>query len=266
MKKSKFICSQLQVPKVKGTFMFLQQALKPLYSLQRLLQTQKEAGLADILPILEEASGLLCTYTSYFLRPQAAGRFLKERDAQILKNEKFHLPSSELCMGGKALEDFLEESEATEALPQLKEEALAFYIALTGCIAEKLPLSEGVLRSIAQLLNPQSRLTVTGKAVVELGIKLGICRSPEEASQLKNEFLEYQLVEEGESEEKEKENSVVVSLEKHWASVLKDTKPTSVFRRLVLTLLSFPSPPLERQQVFTQVCEQRSCINTFGLC
>ncbi len=256
-KKAKLICSQLQVPKVRATFMFLEQALKPLHSFQKHQQTHKEAKRADMLLILNEASSLLCTYTSYFLRPQAAVRFLKEHDTQILKNEKFHLSHSELCLGGKAVEEFLKEAGGDEALPLLKEEALSFYIALTGCIAEELPLSEGLLKSIAQVLNPQSRLKVTGKAVGELGTKLGICRSPEEGNQLKNEFLEYQLAEEGDSEEKEKETSALVSLEEHWTSVLKDTKPTSVFRKLILTLLSFPCPPLERQQVFTQVCDQR---------
>lgn len=251
--KAKSICSQLEDPKVRATFMFLEQALKPLHSFQRHLQTHEGAARADVLLVLEEASRLLCTYTTFFLRPQAAVRFLKERDAQILKDEKFHLSSPELSLGGKAVEDFLNESEAAEALPLLKEQALSFYIALTGCIAEELPLSEGVLRSIAQLLNPQSRLKVTGQAVEELGTKLGICSSPEEVNQLTSEFLEYQLPEEGESEEGDKDNLVKVSLEKHWASVLKDTKPTSIFRKLVLTLLSLPCPPLEPQQAFTQV-------------
>lgn len=244
--KVKSICFQLQDPKVRATFMFLEQALKPLYNFQRHLQKHKGATRDDILLILEEASSLLCTYTSYFLHHQAAVRFVKERDAQMLKNEKFHLSSPELRLGGKAVEDFLNESKATEALSLLKEEALSFYAALTGCIAEELPLSEVVLKSIAELLNPQSRLKVIGKAVEELGTKLGVC-SP----QLTTEFLEYQL--EGWSEEGEKDNPAAPSLEKYWATILKDTKPTSVFRKLILTLMSLPCPPLEAQQVFTQV-------------
>ncbi|TMS16101.1 hypothetical protein E3U43_013394 [Larimichthys crocea] len=124
-----------------------------------------------------------------------------------------------------------------------------------GCIAEELPLSEGVLKSVAHLLSPQSRLKVTGKAVEELGTRLGICSSPEEVNQLTSEFLEYQLPEEG-----EKDNSAVVSLEKHWASILKDTKPTSLLRKLVLTLLSFPCPPLDPPLVFTQALESEDAL------
>ncbi|XP_010769196.1 uncharacterized protein, partial [Notothenia coriiceps] len=238
--KAKSVCSQLQDPKVRATFLFLQHALKPLHSFQSRLQTEEEVDRADMLLILQEASKLLSTYTSYFLRPEAADRFLQERDAQILKDKSFHLSGSEVNLGGEAVEDFLKESEAL-----FEEEALSFYAALTGCIAEKLPLGEETLRSISQLLNPRSRQEVTGKSVGELGTLLGICSSEEEVEKLIAEFLEYQKAEEG-------ENSAEVPLEEHWASVLKDTRPGSGFRKLVLTLLALPCPPLEAQQVFTQ--------------
>lgn len=243
----------LQEPKIRATFMFLEQALKPLCSFQGLLQTLEGADKANILLILEEASNLLCTYTSYFLRPQASVRFLKEHDVQILTNNKFHLSSLELCLGEKAV-DALNESGDADAMQAMKQEALSFYVALTQCIAEKLPLNEGLLRSVGQLLSPQSRLKVSGRAVGELATKLGICSSPEEVSQLTNEFLKYQMSEEEECDEAEK-ISDVVSLEKHWASVLKDIKPSSFFRKLVLTLLSFPCPSLDPQQIFTEVRE-----------
>ncbi|XP_034731435.1 DNA (cytosine-5-)-methyltransferase 3 beta, duplicate a isoform X3 [Etheostoma cragini] len=246
--KAKSICSQLHDPKVRATFMFLEHALKPLHSFQRCLQTLQGAARANMLLILEEASSLLCTYTSYFLHPEAAVRFVKEHNTQILKDKKCLLSSPEL--GGKAVEDFLKGSEATEALPRFIEQVLSFYVTLAGCIAHELPLHDNVLRSIAQLLNPQSRLKVTREEVGELGTKLHICSSPEEVNQLTNEFLEYQRAYEG-----EKGNSAVVLLEKHWASVLKNTKPTSLFRKLVLTLLSLPCPPLEAQEVFTQALE-----------
>lgn len=260
--KAKLICSQLQDPKLRATFMFLDEAMKPLRTFQNHLQTHEGAAKADLVLILEEASSLLRSFATYFLHPQAVGRFLKERDTQILKNKKFQLSGTELSLGGSAVEDFLNESKAPEVLPLLQEEVLSFYVALTESIAEHVPLSEGFLRSMAQLLNPQSRLNVTGKAVGELGTKLGICSSPEEVNQLTNEFLEYQLVKEGENEEGQKDNSPVVSLEKHWASVLKEIKPTSAFRKLVLTLLSLPCPPLEAQQVFTQVCQKEEHITS----
>ncbi|KAM9856149.1 DNA (cytosine-5-)-methyltransferase 3 beta, duplicate a [Aulostomus maculatus] len=253
--KVKLICSELQDPKVRATFMFLEQALKPLYKFQKHMQMNEEAAQSDLLLILEGASSLLSTYTSYFLHPQAAARFLKERDAQILQNKNFHLSSPELSLGGKAVEDFLNKSNTAEALPQLQEEGLSFYIALTGSIAEALPLSDTVLRSMAHLLEPQNRLKVAGKTVGELATKLGVCSSPEEVKELISEFVEYQLAEERDGEEGEKDTAPMVSLEQHWSCILKETKPTSMFRKLVLTVLCLPCPPLDAQMVFTQALD-----------
>lgn len=248
--KAKSIYSRLQESKVRPTFMFLEQALKPLCTFQRLLQTERGAGTVNILLILEEASNLLCTYTSYFLRPQATIRFLKEHNVQILNNKKFQLPSPELCLDEKAVED-VNQSGNHDVMEAMKQEALSFYVALTECVAAKLPLSEGLLRAVVQLLDPDNRQKVSGKAVGDLGTRLGICSTPEEATQLTSEFLKYQMgdVEEGDEAGKVSD----LSLEEHWTSVLKGLKPSSFFRKLVLTLLSFTCPPLECQKILTKV-------------
>ncbi|KAL6119361.1 uncharacterized protein ACO6RY_03947 [Pungitius sinensis] len=245
--KAKLIYQQMQDPKVRATFMFLEHALEPLHSFQKDLQTRKEGARGDVLLTLQEAGRLLCTYASYFLQPEAAARFTKERNPQILEAKKSHQSAFKFCLGGKAVEDFLNESKAKDTLAILKGEVLSFYIALTGCIAKELPLSDEVLSGIAQLLNPQSRARVIGKEVEKLGTSLKVCSSPEEVEQLMREFLEYQQAEGGDNEPPE-----VVSPEKHWASVLKDLRPTSIFRKLVLTLLSLPCPNLAAQQVYTR--------------
>lgn len=237
--KAKLICFQLQDCKVRATFMFLEQALKPLHRFQRCLQTQEEAAGARLQLMAEGASNLLCTYTSLFLHPEAAGRFLKEPDAQNLENEKYHLSSLDLSVGDKAVEKYLKESVSKDAKLLLTQEALSFYIAVTRCITEKLPLGEGVLKSIAQLLSPHRWLKVAGKAVGELGTQLGLCSSAEDATQLTDEFLQHRLLERGK--------------EKRWASLLEDNEPNSLFRKLLLTLLAFPCPPLEPKAVFTKV-------------
>uniref|UniRef100_A0A8C7Q4P8 DNA (cytosine-5-)-methyltransferase n=1 Tax=Oncorhynchus mykiss TaxID=8022 RepID=A0A8C7Q4P8_ONCMY len=260
--KAKLICTQLQDPKLRAIFMFLDQALEPLRVFQERLHHHEGSARADLVQILQDASGLLRSYASSFLRPQAVVLFLKERDAFLLKTTKFHLPGAELNVGGAVVEDFLCESSETgsEALQLLQEQALSFYTALTARVAEGLPLSDGVLRSMAQLLSPQGRLKVTGKAVGELGAKLGLCSSPEEISRLNKEFLEYQLAEEGEGDDGEnrcdggvQNDSAAPSLEQHWSTVLKASGSTTIFRKLVLTLLAMPCPPLEAQKVFTQV-------------
>lgn len=237
------ICSQLQDCKVRATFMFLEQALKPLCRFQRHLQTQEEAAGARLQLILEEASKLLCTYTSFFLRPQAAIRFLKKHNTQILQNEKFHLSSLDLSMGDKALEEFLNTSVAKDAMPPLMQAALSFYIAVTRRIADTLPLSKKARQSMAHLLNPHSRLGVAGSAVGKLATELGICSSAEDVAQLTEELLQHQLP------EREEEASV----ETHWASLLQEATPSSLLRKLLLTLLAFPCPPLEPKRVFSKV-------------
>ncbi|XP_041701755.2 uncharacterized protein LOC121538067 isoform X2 [Coregonus clupeaformis] len=259
--KNKLICTQLQDPKLRAIFMFLDQALEPLRVFQERLHHHEGSARADLVQILQDASGLLRSYASSFLRPQAVVRFLKERDTFLLKTTTFHLPGAELNVGGAAVEDFLCESseKGSEALQLLQEQALSFYTALTASVAEGLPLSDGVLRSMAQLLSPQGRLKVTGKAVGDLGAKLGLCSSPEEISQLNKEFLEYQLGEEDEGENGcdggVQNGSAAPSLEQHWSTVLKASGSTTIFRKLVLTLLAMPCPPLEAQKVFTQAVE-----------
>ncbi|XP_014840580.1 PREDICTED: uncharacterized protein LOC106916660 [Poecilia mexicana] len=253
--KAKSLCSQLKDPKVKAMFMSLDHTLKPLEKFQKQIQ---ESSWAKMPLILEEASTLLSTYASRFLQPNAAARYLNEHDAQILKNKKHHLSGPNLNLGGKGVEDFLKTEEAAEVLPQLQEELLQFYVAATCCIAEELPLSDTVLRNVAQLLNPESSLKVTDVAVEDLGRKLGVCSSLEEVRQLKQEFSEYQQAEEERSDQGENGDT----LENHWARVLEGTEPTSVFRKLVLTLLSFPCPPLDAQHVLSQALDNNDAASS----
>jgi len=258
------ICVKLQDANLKTTFKFLALALKPLEAFQKHLQTHDGHERVDLVLVLQVASSLLNTYASDFLNPQAVARFLEERDPCILTNTKFHLSGANLLVGGSSAEDLLSDSPSADALPT--EQIMSFYVTLTGHIAEVLPLSDGMLRNIAQLLNPESRLHVTEKGVEELGRKLGVCSSPEEAKQLTKEFLEYQQAGEEQSDAgEENTDSAAISLERHWAGVLKDGASNSVLRRLVLSLLSFPCPPLQAQRVFAQVRECQR-ITPFACC
>nr|XP_057907355.1 DNA (cytosine-5-)-methyltransferase 3 beta, duplicate a isoform X2 [Doryrhamphus excisus] len=239
--KIKFIKSQLEDPKVRATFMFLEQTLKPLRKFQTHLQANKGTSRADLKLILEEASNLLRTYAASFLQPDGVARILKEHDTKIVHNKKFHLLSSKLSLGDDAVEDLLGNSSV---LVQFQKEVLSFYMALTGALVRELPVSEEILSCMAQLLDPQNKVTVTAKSLEVLGTQLGMCHSPEQARQLFSEFLQYQQTE-----------TEAEMADDHWADVLKQTKPTSVFRKLVLTLLCFPCPPLDARCVFTQALE-----------
>lgn len=248
--KAQSIYLRLLESKVRPTFMFLGEALKPLCTFQRLVQTKRGAGTENIWLILEEASNLLCTYTSNFLRPQAAIRFLKDHNFEILNNKKYHLPSPELCLDQKAVEDW-NQSGDDDVMEVMVQEALSFYVALTEGVAAKLPLSEVLIRALVQLLDPDSRHKVSGKAVGDLATRLGICSSSEEAAKLTSEFLKYQIADVEEDDEAVK--VLDLSLEEHWTSVLKDLQPSSFFRKLVLTLLSYTCPPLDCEKMLTKV-------------
>ncbi|MCJ8734989.1 hypothetical protein PDJAM_G00241590 [Pangasius djambal] len=263
--KAKHICSQLEDPKLRIAFMFLDHALGPLKAFNDRLEQREGFACADLVQILREASCLLRSYASTFLHPQAVVRFLKERDRAILENPKLHLPSNELSFGGDAVENFLSEREAelTDFLKAFQDECMAFYKALTACIAKGLPLSDGILRNMSQLLSPEGRLKVTSKGVVELGEQFGLSANTEVSAKLRNEFLEYQLIEEGNDEDNCKNGHVEglsdcfpsPSLERYWSTVLKTTAETSVFRKLVLSLLALPCPPPEAEKVFAQAVE-----------
>lgn len=246
--KAKHICSQLENPKIRVTLMFLDHALGPLHAFGQHLQQSKGSVRADLVQILREASGLLRSYASSFLRPQAVIRYLKERDPAILENSTLCLPATELSLGG-VVEDFLSarEDELADSLNAFHDESLKFYKTLTTSIADSLPLSDSVLRGISQLLSPAGRLKVTGKNVVDLAVQFGICSKPEDSAKLTDEFLEYQLVED------EDDTSSNLSLERYWCSVLKTFPPASIFKRLVLCLLVLPCPSLEAEKIFAQV-------------
>lgn len=239
--KAKLIFSQLQDCKLRATFMFLEQALKPLLRFQRRLQTQEEAAGARLRLVAEEASTLLGTYASLFLSPQAAVSFLKERDTQILKNKELHLSS--LSLGDRAMEEFLNEYVTEDAALLLTQEALSFYAAATRCITERLPLSHRALKSVAQLLSPRGCPGLAGNAVGILGTELGICSSAQDEGQLADEFLLHR------PPQREEESCP----EKRWAGLLMEVEPSSLLRKLLLTLLAFPCPPLEPRAVFTEV-------------
>uniref|UniRef100_A0A8C1RBJ5 DNA (cytosine-5-)-methyltransferase n=1 Tax=Cyprinus carpio TaxID=7962 RepID=A0A8C1RBJ5_CYPCA len=252
--KAKQICSQLENPKIRITLMFLDHALGPLRAFKQHLQQSKGSVRADLVQILREASGLLRSYASSFLRPQAVIRYLKERDPAILENSTFCLPATELSLGS-VVEDFISarEEELADSINVFHDECLSFYKILTTSIADSLPLSDSVLRGISQLLSPAGRLKVTGKSIVDLAVQFGICSKPEDSAKLTDEFLEYQLVED------EEDTSSTLPLERYWCNVLKTFPPESIFKRLVLCFLILPCPSLEAEKIFAQHLVLTAC-------
>ncbi|XP_051510104.1 DNA (cytosine-5-)-methyltransferase 3 beta, duplicate a isoform X2 [Myxocyprinus asiaticus] len=260
--KAKHICTQLENPKIRVTLMYLDHTLGPLRAFGQRLQHCKGSARADLVQILREASGLLRSFASSFLRPHAVIRYLKERDPAILENSTFCLPATELSLGG-AVEDFIsaQEEELADSLNVFQDESLSLYKTLTTSIASCLPLSDGILRSMSQLLSPAGRLKIMGKSIVELAVQFGLCANSEDSAKLTDEFLEYQLVEDKELKMEEGfdegllDTSSTLSLERYWSIALKTFAPVSIFRRLVLSLLALPCPSLGAEKIFAQAIE-----------
>ncbi|KAJ8412277.1 hypothetical protein AAFF_G00145440 [Aldrovandia affinis] len=233
------ICGRLGEPKIRATFAFLGHALEPLRAFQERLDKRGE----DLPQVLRDASGLLRLYAARFLRLHAVSKYLKQCDPAILGNKKFHLPRAELKVG-EAAEGFLDGAGGKG----LEEEVVSLYAAVTGVVAKGLPLSEAALCDAALLLSPAGRVQVTSKVVGDLGAELGLCGTPELAARLLQEFLEYQLTEGEEPLEDP-------SLEQHWGLALRAMGRESVFRKLILTLLALPRPPLRPEAIFSQALE-----------
>ncbi|KAL4630650.1 hypothetical protein GN956_G16307 [Arapaima gigas] len=246
------ISAYLENLHMKATFMFLSHALQPLCDFQEQIE-KRRGSREDLVQLLLEASDLLRSYAASFLRSDALMKFLKEQDISVLKNKKSHLSDAEVNVG-VAVEDFLEEHKEAlaEVLPTFAEGAISFYASVTAAVAESLPSSYCNLRNMALLLSPSGALKLTGKALMELGAQVGLCDIQRNGTQLINDLVQYQLEIGKESLEDVQE---VVSLEQHWSTALKAMAPTSILKRLVLTLLTLPCPSLNAKKVFAQALE-----------
>ncbi|XP_061075037.1 uncharacterized protein LOC133109631 [Conger conger] len=236
------IRARLEEPGNRATLAFLAHALEPLCAFQELLKAGGDGAgrRADLPDILWGASGLLRQYAARLLRPHAVAKYLKGRDPGVLANRKFHLPAGELDVGVGA--------QDLPGAAGLAEEAVSFYAAVLGAVAASLPLADGELHDMACLLSPARRLQLNARVVGGLGARLGLCGTPALAAQLTQQLQEYQLAEREDSGQD-------LPLEQHWGAALRGMGRDSVFRKLILTLLALPCPPLGLQAVFSQALE-----------
>uniref|UniRef100_W5MEM5 DNA (cytosine-5-)-methyltransferase n=1 Tax=Lepisosteus oculatus TaxID=7918 RepID=W5MEM5_LEPOC len=249
--KVKLICGQLGDHQLRATFLFLSHALEPLCAFQSKLEKQN----GDLAKLLKEASGLLRSYAASLLLPEAVVKLLKGHDSKVLENEKNYLPGTELNVGAE-VEEYLTKNQqglGTVWGDFFKDVSL-FYASVTAQIMQNLPLNDTLLRNISILLNPSCKLKITGKVVADLATHLGLCKRPEETTQLIDEFLEYQLLENDEAQ------VLPPSPLQHWSAVLKTAlsgtnEQMSIFRKLILTLLSLPYPSMEATKAFSQAFE-----------
>ncbi|XP_028848576.1 uncharacterized protein LOC114797720 isoform X2 [Denticeps clupeoides] len=235
------ICSYLEDHKLRLLFLFLAYALELLCVFQ---ETLKKG--AEVQQILQDASALVKSYAAAFLKPVAVEQYLRKGNESILNNKKNHLPF-DLVKVGPQVADYLSQhkEELTAHIDNFHKMTIAFYTALTASVVKSLPLPNSALSTLTALLNPLGRQNVSCKMVAELGSLIGLCQNQKDASQLRDDFLEYQL----DVDNEEPCDATASSAEVDWK---KFVGKSSIFRKLILSFLALPRV-LNVDQVISQV-------------
>lgn len=233
------IHSLLMDQKLRLIFMFLSFALKPLATFQDKLEDGANFG-----QLLSDSSGLLQSYASSFLQLTAIARYLRKYDNALLNDTAEHLPMGKVKVGHE-VEDFLSlhKAELSDSLEDFHKSTVSFYAAVTSSIVRSLPLTTVAFVNMTAILKPEGRLEVTSRVVTDIATHMGICQSPEEVSQLKDDFLEYQFCEDVDSQ---------TDVDQHWKGALKIMGNSDMFRKLILSFMAFPRA-LKEDKVFAKV-------------
>uniref|UniRef100_A0A8C1U6H7 DNA (cytosine-5-)-methyltransferase n=1 Tax=Cyprinus carpio TaxID=7962 RepID=A0A8C1U6H7_CYPCA len=241
----KVICCLLSDPKIRLNVLFLSHALQPLCDFQE----NVDRGVS-VTQLLQDASQLVRFYTVSFLRPKAAEFFLRRGKTSLIQETVGHLPRGEVEVG-KQVADFLlhRSEEFTDYLETFHSSVISFYTTVTVNIVEGLPFSDATMRDLSLVLSPGKKLEVTGKIVQDLGVCFGVCSSPENVSLLTDEFLEYQFLDGGDTHPADQ------SMEEYWKTELRIMGRTSVFGKLIVSLLALPRT-LKKEIIFEQMFQQ----------
>ncbi|XP_056305275.1 DNA (cytosine-5-)-methyltransferase beta, duplicate b.3 isoform X2 [Danio aesculapii] len=234
------VCLLLDDLKIKLNVLFLTHALQPLCDFQETI----DQG-ASVLQLLQDASKLVRLYTQSFLRPKAAEYFHRRGKTSLVQETVGHLPRGEVAVGEQAA-DFLQQhsEELSDYLETFHSSIISFYTTVTVSIVERLPLPDSTLRNLSLVLSPGKKLEVTGKMVQDLGVSFGVCS--ENVSLLKDEFLEYQFIDESDA------HPANQSMEQYWKTELRIMGKASSFGKVILSLLALPRT-LRKEQNFEQL-------------
>ncbi|GAA6110991.1 uncharacterized protein LOC113641932 isoform X1 [Tachysurus ichikawai] len=237
---NKHICSLLSDETLRLSFLFLNHALQPLCQFQESLECGK-----DVRTLLQDAWSLVHIYTCSFLTPKAVECFLRRG------NLGSHLPRDKVKVGEEVMEYLSQNNtEPTGSRELFYKRAISFYTAVSCSISKNLPIPDAALRNIDNLLSPEGKLEVTAKAVSDLAVHFGLCACGEDVSLLTDEFLEYQFAE----QEDVLTGPAVQTLEHYWKAELRIMGKMSLFRKLILCLLSLPKT-LRMERIFGQMFE-----------
>ncbi|XP_076840262.1 uncharacterized protein LOC143485023 isoform X2 [Brachyhypopomus gauderio] len=219
---TKQIRSLLNNQSLRLSFLFLSHALQPLCEFQGILDHDE-----DVTKVIQDATALVQLYASSFLKPAAVEHSLRRANCSPRKGKMDHLPRAEIKVGELVANYLLEEdAELSNQHELFYDGVVSFYMAVISSIVKCLPFSDSTSRNIAVILSPEGKMEVT------------------------DEFLEYQLAERDCLDIGPADQSV----EQYWREELRIMGKTSIFRKLILSLLAMPKT-LSMERVFAQVFE-----------
>ncbi|KAI4892939.1 hypothetical protein NFI96_014181 [Prochilodus magdalenae] len=238
---TKEICLLLSDQSLKVSFLFLSHALQPLCDFQEFRD-------GDLRKVLKDAFGLVQYYASNFLKPKSIENFLKRGSETTGSKLIEYLPRKEMKVGEQVVK-YLQQNNAklVDRLDPFYKSAISFYTAVASSIIKTLPLPCTALRNMTLILSPEGKMEVTGKAVTDLGILFGVCQSAEDVNFLADEFFEYQF-----ADQENSSSPTDQSVEQYWRAELRIMGRTSIFRKLILSLMALPKT-LRMESVFAQV-------------
>lgn len=245
---NRHICRLLNDKTLRLSFLFLNHALQPLCKFQESVDCGK-----DVTALLQDACSLVHGYISSFLTPKAVEYFLRKCNLGSPKEDMMeHLPRDKVKVGEEVVEYLRQnDPEVNGSVDVFYKSVVSFYTAVSCSIVKSFPMPDSALRNLAAFLSPGGKLEVTAKAICDLGVQFGLCKDGADFSLLTDEFLEYQLAE----QEDILAGPAVQSLEQYWRAELRIMGKTSLFRKLILSLLALPKT-LKMERIFAQVSGQ----------
>ncbi|XP_066526422.1 uncharacterized protein [Hoplias malabaricus] len=238
----KEICGFLSDKCLKACFHFLSHVLQPLCEFQKSWDCD-----SDMIKGVKDAFDLVHLYASSFLQPKSIDHF-KRTCGPPRSDLMEHLPKEQVNVGEQVVEYLRQnDSELNDHFDLFYKSAISFYMAVSSSIINNLPLPELAFRNLALILSPDGKMIVTGKAVADLGLLFGVCPNAEDVNLLTDEFFEYQFT--------DRESSASPSgqsMGEYWRTELRIMGRTSIFKKLILSLLALPKS-LRMESVFAQI-------------
>ncbi|KAK1164236.1 hypothetical protein AOXY_G16278 [Acipenser oxyrinchus oxyrinchus] len=272
--KVELIRERLQNQELRLVFLYLQFALQPLCQFHSKLQNRD----SRLVTLHEYVNRIIQLYAGRLLKPEAASKFLAERDLSLLDDADSMLQNEETCLGsevGEYLRVHAGSLTGTDTEKNIYKKAALLCTAVLKKMLQNSAEHYSLLKNAGVFLNPDSKLKLSGKLAVDLASQVGMCLTGEEEYQLLDEFSVYQLSDtiDVKTESNPHVNDTNACVVKYWGTVLKEICRSEgelpIFKKLIQVLLCLPHSHAEPQRAFSIIqkvkAEVRHCLTLKAL-